>query len=133
MTDLIEELKSEHRIMLEMLNGIKATGISSKTGQEKLKQARDVLLSHMSKEDERYYPALRKAAEDDKDLKIMLDYFVKDMEFVSKEAARLFDKYSEGGNESDFASDFKMLYVTLKDRIRTEEETLFQKFNPVAK
>jgi len=133
MTDLIEELKNEHKIMLDILNEIKALGISSKNGQDKLVQAKDILLSHMNKEDTRYYPALRKAAENNKDLKVMLDYFVKDMEFVSKEAIHLFDKYSEGGSESDFASDFKLLYMTLKDRIRTEEETLFLKFNQLGK
>jgi hemerythrin superfamily protein len=118
--------------MLDIMAEISALGISSNSGRKKLVQAKDVLMSHIINEDARYYPALRKAAGNNTDLKKMLDYFVKDMEFVSKEAVRLFDKYSEGGDEKVFASDFKMLYVTLKDRIRTEEETLFQKFKPVA-
>jgi hypothetical protein len=119
MTNLIEELKNEHKIMLDILAEISALGISSNSGRKKLVQAKDVLMSHIINEDARYYPALRKAAGNNTDLKKMLDYFVN-------------DKYSEGGDEKVFASDFKMLYVTLKDRIRTEEETLFQKFKPVA-
>ena len=62
----------------------------------------------------------------------MLDYFVKDMEVVSKKAMDLLNKYSEGGDEAEFAGDFKLLYMTLKDRIRIEEETLFKKFNQIS-
>jgi len=131
MTNLIEELKNEHKIILDILDRVKTLGISSKTGQEELISARDLLISHMNKEDEKYYPALTRAAANNKDLKIMLDYFVKDMEVVSNNAMNLFNKYSQGGDEAEFAGDFKLLYMTLKDRIRTEEETLFKKFNQI--
>jgi len=50
------------------------------------------------------------------------------MEAVSRKARGLFDKYAEGGDEAEFAGEIKLLYVTLKDRILTEEETLFGKF-----
>ena len=129
MSNLIEELKNEHKIILEILDQVKTLGISSTSGQEKLLSAKDLLIAHMKKEDEHYYPALKRAAENNKDLRIMLDYFVRDMEDVSKKAMCLFDKYSQGGNEADFAGDVTLLYMTLKDRIRTEEHTLFEKFN----
>jgi len=132
MTNLIEELKEEHKIILDILNQVKTLGISSKTGQEKLLSARDLLISHMNKEDERYYPALTRAAANNKDLKITLDYFIKDMEVVSKNAMDLFKKYSQGGDEAEFAGDVKLLYMTLKDRIRIEEDTLFKKFNQIS-
>src|SRR5512143_2009933 len=131
MTNLIEELKNEHKIILDILNQVKTLGITSKIGQEKLLSARDLLISHMNKEDEKYYPAFTRAAANNKDLKVMLDYFVKDMEVVSKKAIDLFNKYSQGGDEAEFAGDFKLLYMTLKDRIRIEEETLFKKFNQI--
>jgi hypothetical protein len=50
------------------------------------------------------------------------------MEAVSRKALVLFDKYAEGGDEAEFAGEIKLLYVTLKDRILTEEATLFGKF-----
>jgi hypothetical protein len=53
------------------------------------------------------------------------------MEDVSKKAVRLFDTYAQGGDEAEFSGDIKFLYVTLKDRIRIEEETLFEKFSAV--
>jgi len=55
------------------------------------------------------------------------------MEIVSARAIHLFNKYAQGGDESDFAGDLKLLYITLKDRIHTEEKTLFNKFAPLVK
>jgi hypothetical protein len=128
MKKLIDELKNEHKTILAILGEIKALGISSRAGQEKLLAARDLLMAHMRKEDEHYYPELRRAAESSKELKILMDYFIADMESVSKTAIGLFDKYAQGGDEAEFAGEIKLLYVTLKDRILTEEETLFGKF-----
>jgi len=133
MIDLIDELKSEHKIILDILSEIKTLGISSRPSQEKLLSAKNLLLAHMRKEDEHYYPALKRAAANNSDLKIMLDYFVKDMEAVSVHAMHLFDKYSEGGDETEFAADFTLLYMTLKDRIHAEEKTLFVKFHQLEK
>jgi hemerythrin HHE cation binding domain-containing protein len=131
MSNLIEELKREHKIILDILSQVRTLGISSKSGQEKLISARDLLMAHMAKEDEHYYPELRRAAEHNRDLKRMLDYFINDMDAVSKKAVHLFDKYAYGGDEAEFAGEIKMLYMTLKDRIRIEEETLFEKFNAI--
>jgi len=133
MSDLIKELKNEHKIILKVLDEVKTLGIASASGQEKLLSAKDLLIAHMKKEDEQYYPALKRAAENNKDLTILLDYFIKDMEDVSKKAMCLFDKYSQGGDEADFAGDVTLLYMTLKDRIRTEEHTLFEKFSQLNK
>ena len=129
MSSLLEELKNEHRIMLDILDQVRHLGISSKTGQEKFLSIRDLLISHMKKEDERYYPELKRAAESNEALKLTLDYFVRDMEVVSQRAMQVFDKYAQGGTEKDFAGDLTLLYMTLKDRIRIEEETLFKKYS----
>jgi hypothetical protein len=128
MSTLIEELKNEHQAILAVLGKTRDLGISSRAGQETLLSARDLLLAHMRKEDERYYSELRRAAEGSKELKLLLDYFVTDMEEVSKKAMRLFEAYAQGGDDAVFAGEIKLLYLTLKDRIRTEEETLFRKF-----
>jgi hypothetical protein len=129
MSTLIEELKNEHRIILAVLDQVKTLGIASRTGQERLLSARELLIAHMNKEDEQYYATLKRAAENDPGLRMALDYFVRDMEEVSRKAMQLFSKYSKGGDEAEFAGDVKLLYMTLKDRIRTEEETLFKKFH----
>ncbi len=128
MKDLIRELKNEHAALLDILAEVKALGISSPAGQEKLLDARELLMTHIRKEDEKYYPELGRAAEKSRELKLMMDYFVADMAAVSSKALQLFSKYARGGSEAEFAGDIKLLYLTLKDRIRTEEETLFRKF-----
>jgi len=127
MSNLIDELKNEHRIMLDVLDQVKQLGISSVTGQEKFLSIRDLLISHMKKEDERYYPALQREAENNEALRVTLDYFAKDMEVVSRRAMQLFDKYARGGAETEFSSDVKLLYMLLRDRIQIEEDTLFKK------
>lgn len=128
MKDLIHQLKIEHKQILEVLAQVKDLGISKRAGQEKLLAARELLIAHMLKEDAHYYPELKKAAQHQEELKITLDYFVKDMEAVSRQAMRLFDKYAKGGDEGAFAGEMKLLYMTLRDRIQTEEEVLFGKF-----
>lgn len=130
MSSLLEELKNEHRIMLDILDQVKLLGISSRTGQEKFLSIRDLLISHMKKEDEKYYPALIKAAESNMELKMTLDYFARDLEVVTRRTMQLFEKYSQGGTETEFTGDVTLLYMTLKDRIRIEEETLFKKYRP---
>jgi hypothetical protein len=131
MSSLIEELKKEHTDILDILDQVTTLGILSGPGRGKLLSAKDLLIAHVTKEDERYYPGLRRAAEDNKNLKMMLDYFIKDMERVSKKAMHVFDKYSRGGDEAEFAGEIKLLCVMLKDRIRTEEKTLFARFSGV--
>jgi hypothetical protein len=128
MSTLIQELKNEHAEILEVLGQVKALGISSQAGQERLLAARDLLLAHMRKEDERYYPGLRKAAESDRELTVLMKFFIADMEAVSAKAMRLFERYARGGDEAEFAGEVKLLYLTLKARIQTEEEKLFRKF-----
>ena len=131
MSSLLDELRNEHRIMLDLLDQVRQLGISSRTGQERFLSIRVLLLAHMKKEDETFYPALKRAAEQNETLRLALDYFAKDMENVSRRALQVFDKYTRGGSETEFTGDLKLLYMTLKDRIHIEEETLFTKYGGV--
>ncbi len=128
MTDLLDDLKDDHKLILEILDQVKALGIATATGREKLLSARDVLLSHMEKEDQLFYPALREAAKQNDDLGRVLSYFSEDMDRVSLKAMDVFNKYSGGASAEDFPGEITLLYITLKDRIRTEEEILFRRY-----
>jgi len=130
MTNLIEELKKEHRIMLDALSEVKKLGISSSTARERLLSTKNLLIAHITKEDEQYYSALRKAAENDKALKVMLDYFSEDMKAVSEKAMHFFEKYSQGGDETEFEGDIILFCMMLMDRISAEEKNLFRRFDP---
>jgi hypothetical protein len=128
MSQLLEDLKNDHRVILDILDQVKTAGIISKAGQEKLLSAKAVLIAHMKKEDAGFYPALQKAAETNDALKRTVAYFVEDMENVSEKAMRVFDKLAREAPDEDIAGELKLLYVTLKDRIRTEEDILFKKY-----
>ncbi|OGW42194.1 MAG: hypothetical protein A2010_10640 [Nitrospirae bacterium GWD2_57_9] len=127
MSELLDELKREHALMLDILDDVKRLGLSSRAGQEKFLSAKALLLSHMQKEDREFYPGLRKAAESSEDLKRTLDYFAGDMEVVSRKAKQVFDKHSSEAAGTE-PSDVTLLYMILRDRIRAEEQVLFKRF-----
>ncbi len=133
MPSLLENLKHDHKQILDILEQVKKLGIETSTGREKLLSARALLLSHIQKEDERFYPVLYQAAEQNDSLKHTLKYFSDDMEQVSRKAMDLFDKYAGGASSDEFAGEIKLLYMTLKDRIRTEEEVLFKKYEQIGR
>ncbi len=128
MSILIEELKKEHLKILASLNEANEIGILSREVQVKLLSAKAGLLAHLKKEDEQLYPALRKEAENNKELKNTLDLFAMDMENVTKAAQEFFDKYSEGVLDKKFVGEFESLFVALGTRIRNEEDVLYEEY-----
>lgn len=128
MAKLIEELKKEHTAIVEGLERIRESGISSKEGQQWLLNAKQNLLAHLKKEDDQLYPVLNKAAEKDPALKQTLEFFARDMAETSKTAIDFFDKYSKGGSGMAFATDFGRLFASLKSRIHREEDIIYKKY-----
>ncbi len=128
MTILIEELKNEHSEIVAALNEVKKLGILSKEGQDKLVSVQTSLLAHLEMEDDQLYPALRKEAEHNKDLKNILDLFEMDMEDVSAVVREFFDKYSEEFSGKELPEDFENLITALNKRISNEEESLYEEY-----
>lgn|SRR4030067_2073730 len=133
MAFLIDELKKEHSVLVSMLNKVTGFGTNSKERFDILFSAKTGLLAHVNKEDAGLYPILRKTAEKDENLKMMLDMFANDMNTVSKAAFGFFDKYSHGnsGSELDFAVDFGRLWGLLELRIRKEENILYPEYEKI--
>jgi len=128
MNSLIEELKGDHARMLAHLDEVRKLGIGSKDGRAKLMNVKGTLLGHLKKEDVRLYPSLHEAAKTNAELKSLLDRFAKDMEEVSRSALAFFDKYAQGGDPIEFGRDYGKLSVTLNNRMRREETTLYPEF-----
>ncbi len=128
MSALIEELKKDHSEIVATLNEVKKLGILSKEGQTKLLSVKESLLAHLRKEDGQLYPALKKGAEHNKDLKNTLDLFAMDMENVSRVVQEFFDKYYEGALGEEFAREFEKLFESINSRIRHEEEALYDEY-----
>ncbi len=129
MSNLVDELKKEHTIIVDALNQVKKLGFTSEEGQKTLFAAKNGLLAHLKKEDDQLYPVLHKAAENNDALQQTLNIFAKDMEGISKAALEFFDKYSTGGAGLEFAKDFGKLIAVLANRIGKEEQTLYKKFD----
>jgi len=133
MSNLIEELKEEHVIIVDTLHKAKDLVVTSEEGQSTLHKAKNMFLAHLKKEDEQLYPILEKAAKKNEELKGTLDKFSQDMEVVSKAAIEFFDKYSQGGEGIEFAKDFGRLYITLSRRINKEEAIIYEKYSELMK
>lgn len=129
MSQLIIELKREHAAIANILGEASRLGITSKEGQLKLLDAKKGLLAHLKKEDDQLYPALKRAAQNDRNLGQTLDVYAKDMEGISKAAITFFTKYAQGGSGIEFAKDIGALFSTLKSRIRKEEDVLYKEYD----
>ena len=128
MSALINEFKKDHTKILDTLKEIKELGVLSEEGQAKLISAKESLLKHLKKEDELLYPVLKKEAEHNEKLKELLDVFAKDMENVSRVVMDFFDKYSEDVIDSAVTDEFEQLFAAFRNRIRHEEDILYEEY-----
>ncbi len=133
MSALIEELKKEHSEIVAALNEIKELGILSGEGQAKLLSLKVSLLSHLKKEDEQFYPLLRKEAKNNKNLQYTLDLFPAYMEEMSRAVNEFFNKYPEGILDEELSHEFESLFIALDARIRKERDLLFTEFEKIIK
>ena len=131
MSKLIDELKNEHELLASNLVSIKSKGSTSTESKKELFDAKNMLLNHLKKEDNQLYPILNKAAETNKELKNTLDIFAKDMNGISKTALGFFEKYEKESTGMDFAKDLGLLISALSNRIRKEENILYNKFDEI--
>ena len=129
MSDMVNRLKKEHNILVEVLDSMMKLGVTTKEGQEKLYSAKAALLAHLSLEDKELYPVLRRAAESDDSVKNTLDIFAKDMEEISKTALSFFAKYAQGGDSLEFAKELGRLLAALRNRIGREEDVLYAQYD----
>ena len=90
--NLVDELIKDHADLVGVLSKVKAIGISNNESRSILSNAKNALIGHLKKEDAKFYPPLKQAAETDKSLKILLDIFGKDMDEVTHAAMEFFDK-----------------------------------------
>ncbi len=131
MSVLIEELKKEHSEIVATLNEVKELGIRSKEGQAKLMSAKVSLLAHIKKEEEQFYPVLRKEAEINKQLESILDLLAVGMMDAERVALEFFDKYSRGVSGKEFPKEFETLFEAIGKRIRNEEDILFPVYEKI--
>jgi iron-sulfur cluster repair protein YtfE (RIC family) len=131
MSNLVNELKSDHKELVSVLTQIKAKGIVSQEAVALLMKAKGALLAHLKKEDTFLYPALNNAAANDKNLKSTLDIFAKDMDKITQSVQAFFNKYEKGGEGLEFAKDIGNLISVLGSRIQREENALYPEYDKI--
>jgi iron-sulfur cluster repair protein YtfE (RIC family) len=132
MSELIEKFKKEHSLIIETLNRVKAHGINTEDGIEELLSAKDNITAHMKKEDEEFYPKLRKEAESNQRLKELLDAFDKDMDEITRYSIEFFDDYTTA-TRSELALELEKFIAILERRTLREETFLFAEFEKLHK
>ncbi len=125
---LIEGFKKSHIEISDIFLQVVKLGIISEEGRKKLFHAKATFLVHLQKEDEELYPILWKEAENNPVLKLKLESFAREMDAVSRTIFAFFEKYSDGEFEDDFKNDFQELFITLTERINSEEKELFPEY-----
>ena len=129
MSALIEEFRKEHSEILAMLNEIKELGVLTHEGQAKLMSVKSCLIEHFSKEDEKFYPVLNKAAEQNKRLKELLELLANGLQTLYKGVTEFYDKYNRGILDTMFEKEFENFFVALCKRMRQEEFILYDEYN----
>ncbi|MCP4700383.1 MAG: hemerythrin domain-containing protein [Gammaproteobacteria bacterium] len=126
MIKLIEELKAEHTVIIDMFSGLKSLDVMTKEGQIKLLEVKTVFFAHIRKEETKLYPVAKNAAKGDEAFKRKLARIEREEAETSRCALDFFEKYSDGGSKTEFAKESARLYRMIVHRIRNEESTLFK-------
>lgn len=131
MSKLVDELKKEHEVIVNVLSKVNRLGISTKEGQSELINAKKGLLEHLKKEDDLLYPVLHKEAENDESLQRTLKFFATEMEKITVFVLDFFSKYEKGGSGLEFSKDYGRLFSSLQSRINKEESMLYKAYNKI--
>lgn len=89
---------------------------------------RDLLLAHLKKEEEQFYPPMRVAAQKDPGLKELLTVMGMEMDEIAKTVLDQLALWLKGEGDASFHSDCEHICKILKDRIVREEHRLYSKY-----
>jgi hypothetical protein len=124
-TTLIPALRHDHVQMRDLLETARRHGVSSPEGQHYLKQARDLIVEHLRREDSLLYPALRGCAE----TQALADTYANEMQELSREILAFFDGMQHEHDDLVFARGFGKVMGTLNKRWTREEVRLYPAYD----
>lgn len=133
---LIEALKEDHRLLLDIFGAIDAARIQGDmlTVQTRLNQFRTVLRDHLLKENVRLYVYLEHILAGDPTSHQAMREFRHEMDGIGRVVAGFFAKFKEIGLHpemaGEFGTDLSAIGAALVARIRREEETLYPMYAP---
>jgi hypothetical protein len=129
---LIDELKSEHRVLLSHLQEARAVNLDPEALKRLLVRTKSIFLAHLTKEDLRFYPPLEKAARTDSRLQAILLLFREGMAAVGLELTAFYEKLDADGFGDDFPVAFGAISARLRSRISHEESILYPEYTRLA-
>lgn len=132
MSKLIQEFKSEHLQISDLLLKAREIGVDNQEGRDLIISAKKMLLAHLNKEDRYLYPVLREAAESDESLKSTLTDYALDMDKISSDVMAFFALYETGENtDQNFRMDCNNIMNALSKRIAKEETVLYKTYDRI--
>ncbi|MDE1464003.1 hemerythrin domain-containing protein [Spartinivicinus poritis] len=123
---LIDSFIVEHRVIQRLLDEAMYEGIGSARCKAKLYKAKQLILSHLRKEDELLYPVLMEHSFSE-----LAEGYAQDMLSISKDALTFFDKFENGEYDNqimEFAKALGNIIGVLGHRIQTEEVMLYKRY-----
>ncbi len=132
MNPLIAELKLDHEAIFRLLDEVESLGVTSDDGKKMMLAAKELFISHLEEEDNTVHAALAAAEENNPELKQIMHLMHFNLKDITKFVIDFFDKYGDGSNHEEFADDFELLMILLKNRMRREERVLFREYEKVA-
>ncbi len=126
MKDFIEELKDEHVRLIHAFEEVKRAADDPETRDTAVMRLRDILISHLKRENERLYPQLYNRFQGEKEKKDIVESFMA-IEDVLPRIDNILRAYVDGRENNGISlSDLNnRLYEEFKVRLKREEDYLF--------
>ncbi|MEQ9364155.1 MAG: hemerythrin domain-containing protein [Leptospirales bacterium] len=128
MHSIIQELKQEHEELNRVLESAVEAGVASKAGQALLLSARELLLAHLRKENEKIYAPLEAKAICDRELARIINPFLARLDDLSNFATDFFKRLEQEGGGVDFARSAGRLIGMIRNRVHQEEHVIFSEY-----
>lgn len=135
---LVESLRSEHTLLLEIFRAIDAAAGMGDLAEveQRLRQFGTVLTGHLLKENVRLYVYLEHLLTEDGAKHRLVHEFRHEMDRIGRTVVAFLDKYksiaSEPALHASFSRDLLMVGEALSARIRREEANLYPMYQPPA-
>jgi len=124
MSPLINTFKIHHIEILSLLDKAQKIGPHSDEGKKLLFKGKNLIISHLGREDKELYPKMNKYEK----TKIISDRFSTEMKDLSKIALDLFNRVESGDDGLETAKLLGKVIANLKIRIRNEEKYLYPEY-----
>jgi iron-sulfur cluster repair protein YtfE (RIC family) len=128
MSNIIKELISEHVCILKHVEILKNSKDSPEIIRNSYFQLKELLITHLKKEDEELYPLLKKIAKDDPNRSRLLAKYINEIITISGEILNFFSLYKEPESGINFIADLGTVIGKLSVRISFENNIFFKEF-----